>query len=658
MCLPAAIMTQPAAPVTGALEIVGESGQNEWAFIRLGTGSPYKEGNVGYSADMRDVKFQLFEWLPTEKLLDAERFAQWEKPDVEMVLEEALKLAREVLAPANVDGDRIGARWEDGKVFLPESFHDAYQKIAEAGWIGCINNPDYGGMGLPEVVGTAVNEFFSGANVSLSLTALLTRGASYLVEKFGTDEMRQLFCERMYTGEWAGTMCLTEPQAGSDVGASKTRAVKQPNGRYLIQGEKIFITSGDQDLTDNIIHAVLARTPDAPEGTSGLSLFVVPKFRVNDDGTLGEPNDVACSNIEHKLGIHGSPTCSLVFGSNDACEGFLLGEENEGMKLMFYMMNPARIEVGLQGAALASASHQAAVEYAKERLQSRHWSKMKDKAAPQVPIIQHPDVRRMLFTSHAYVQAMRALLMQTSYFIDMTRITEGEEHDRYQGFVEVLTPICKAWASDWGFRVTEWCLQVYGGYGYTMEYPAEQYLRDSKIASLYEGTNGIQALDFVARKLPAHGGKPVRELLGMAEGTFKKLKNDPQLSEPAWMLGAALKQLEDLTKGLGKRPDAIMVVMLNSVPILDMVGDILGAHFLMDQAILAREKLQAIVAEKGVDSSDTKAYRAFLEDDAEAAFYHNKVQAAIHFAYRVLPNVTARAVAIRAGEMGPMEAVL
>ncbi len=613
---------------------------------------------MAYQADMRDVLFQLFEWLPTKELLGHERFSEWDPDSVQMVLQEALKLSQEVLAPANLEGDRVGARWENGKVFLPPSFHDAYQKIKEGGWIGCINNPEYGGMGLPEVVGTAVNEFFFGSNISLSLTALLTRGAGYLIEKFGTDEMRQLFCERMYSGQWAGTMCLTEPQAGSDVGASKTRAVKQPNGRYLIQGEKIFITSGDQDLTENVIHAVLARTPDAEGGTKGLSLFVVPKFRVNPDGTLGEANDVTCSNIEHKLGIHGSPTCSLVFGQNDACEGFLLGEEQEGMKLMFHMMNPARIEVGLQGEALAAAAYQAALEYAKTRLQGRHYSRLKDPDAPQVPIIEHPDVRRMLFTSNAYVQAMRALLMQTSYYIDMSRLTTGEEAERYQSYVDVLTPICKAWASDWGFRVTEWCLQVFGGYGYTMEYPAEQYLRDAKIASIYEGTNGIQALDFVARKLPLKGGKPIRDLLGKAEETFKKLRNDAQLMEPAWMLAAALKQIEDLSKGLGKRPDAMMVVMLNAVPLLDMVGDVLGAHFLLEQAIVAREKLTAILAAKQVDPNDKKAYRALIEDDSEAAFYHNKIQIAIHFAYRVLPGVTAKGVAIRAGEMAPIEAVL
>lgn len=613
---------------------------------------------MAYQVDMRDVRFQLFEWLPTAKLLTSPRFSQWTQGDLEMVLEEAYKLAAEVLAPTNKEGDRVGAKYENGKVLMPPSFREAYNKLCEGGWISCINSPEFGGMGLPEVVGTAINEFFFGANISLSLTALLTRGAGYLIEKFGTDQMRQLFLEKMYSGQWGGTMCLTEPQAGSDVGASKTRAVKQENGTYLIQGEKIFITSGDQDLTENIIHLVLARTPGAPAGTAGLSLFVVPKIRVNPDGSLGQPNDVQTAGIEHKLGIHGSPTCSLVFGPNNACEGYLLGEELQGMKLMFHMMNPARIEVGLQGEALAAASLQEALQYAKTRLQGRHWTRLKDHEAPQVPIIEHPDVRRMLFTSLAYVQAMRALLMQTSYYIDMTRVTEGEEQERYQSYVEVLTPICKAWASDWGFRVTEWCLQVFGGYGYTQEYPAEQYLRDAKIASIYEGTNGIQALDLVARKLPAKGGKPIRELLGQAEATFKKLRNDPQFMEPAWMLGAALKQIEDISKGLTKRPDAAMVVLLNAVPFLDMIGDTLGAHFLLDQAALAREKLQQAYQAAGVDPEDEKLAAKFLAENADAAFYHNKVQAAIHFAYRVLPNVTARAVAIRAGEMGPLQAIL
>jgi len=612
---------------------------------------------LDYKVDLRDVKFQLFEWLATEKLLQAERFAEWDRENVEMVIDEALKIAQEQLAPTNADGDRVGAQWKDGVVTMPDSFKPVFETLREGGWIGLLASPEFGGMGLPEVVGTVVNEFYSGANVSLSLTLMLTRGAGAMIEHFGTDEQKARFVEKLYAGQWGGTMCLTEPQAGSDVGASKTKAVPLDDGSYQITGEKIFITSGEQDLTENIVHLVLARTPNAPTGTKGLSLFIVPKIWVAEDGSLAEPNDVYCNNIEHKMGIHGSPTCTLVFGGKDGCRGLLLGEENEGIRLMFHMMNAARIEVGLQGCAAAGAAHQAAHAYAKERLQSRHWKEMKNPDAPQVPIIEHPDVRRMLLSSKAYTEAMRALLMQTSYYIDMTRITEGEERERYQSYVEVLTPICKAWASEWGVQVTHWCLQVHGGYGYTAEYPAEQYMRDAEIACIYEGTNGIQALDFVARKLPMGGGVPIRELLGMAEKTFKRAKDDAELMEPAWMLAAALKQIETISKDLTKRPDGIQLVLINSVSLLEMVGTTLGAHYLLDQAMLAKGKLAAILTAAGVGTDDKKAYKTFLEGNAEAAFYHNKVQTAIHFAYRALPNVAARAAAIRSGEKAPLYAI-
>jgi alkylation response protein AidB-like acyl-CoA dehydrogenase len=613
---------------------------------------------VDYKVDLRDVKFQLFEWLPTTKLLEAEKFADWDAENVEMVIDEALKIAQEQMAPVNDKGDRIGAQWEDGKVSMPECFRPALQTLAEGGWFSLAQNPEFGGMGLPELIGTAVIEFLAGANVSLALTMMLTRGAGAMIEHFGTDELKQMFVEKTYSGQWCGTMCLTEPQAGSDVGASKTKAVKQDDGSFLISGEKIFITSGDQNLTDNIVHLALARTPDAPGGTKGLSLFAVPKIRVNADGSLAEENDVYCGNIEEKLGIHGSPTCSLVFGQNDRCQGFLIGEECEGMKLMFHMMNAARIEVGIQGTAIAGAAHQAAISYAKERLQGRHWKEFKNPDAPQVPIIEHPDIRRMLTTSKAYVEAARALMYQTSYYIDASRASEGKERERYEMFVEILTPICKAWGSRWGFQVTDWCLEVFGGYGYTCEYPAEQYLRDAKIACIYEGTNGIQALDFVARKLPLNGGKAIREMLGMAEATFNKLKGDPQMMEPAWMLAGALKQMETISKDLTKRPDGIHLVLLNAVPLLDMVGTIMGAHFLMEQSIIAQEKLNTILAEKGMSSDDKKAYKVFLQENAEAAFYHNKVQTAIHFAYRALPTVAGQAAAIHSGEKAPYYVIM
>jgi alkylation response protein AidB-like acyl-CoA dehydrogenase len=613
---------------------------------------------VDYKVDLRDVKFQLFEWLPTAKLLEAEKYADWDQENIEMVLDEALKIAQEQMAACNEDGDRIGAQWSDGKVTLPDSFKPVYQTVTEGGWIGLLADPEFGGMGMPEVVGTAVNEFFSGSNVAFSLTLMLTRGVGHMIAGFGTDEQKQLYVEKVLAGEWGGTMCLTEAQAGSDVGASKTKAVKNDDGSYQITGEKIFITAGEHDLTENIIHLVLARTPDAPVGTKGLSLFIIPKMKVGPDGSVGESNDVYCNNIEEKMGIHGSPTCTLVFGQNDNCTGYLLGEEGQGMKLMFYMMNAARIEVGLQGAAGAGAAHQQAVAYAKERLQSRHWKEMRNPEAPQVPIIEHPDVRRMLLSSKAYVEAMRALLLQTSYYLDMSHSCEGEEAEKYHAYVELLTPICKAWCSEWAVQVTHWCLQVHGGYGYTCDYPAEQYMRDSEIACIYEGTNGIQALDFVARKLPMKGGKPIRELLGAAEKTFNTAKSDPELMEPAWMLAAALKQIETISKELTKRPDAIQMVLLNAPMLLDMVGTTLGAHLLLDQALLAKTKLAGILEEQGVGTDDKKAYKEFLTGHAEAAFFHNKVQTAIHFAYRALPTVAAKGAAIRSGERSPFFAIM
>ncbi len=611
---------------------------------------------MDYNVDFRDVKFQIFDWLPTERLLGHGLFEEWDRESLEMVLAEALKIAQEEIAPTNEDGDTEGAILENGTVKVPESFKAPYKTVAEGGWIGCVSSPEYGGLGMPVVVGTAVNEFFSGANLSLALVLMLTRGASEMVEEFGTDEMRELFCEKLFSGEWTGTMCLTEPQAGSDVGASTSKAEPQENGRYLISGEKIFITYGDHDLTDNVVHAVLARLPGAAPGTKGLSLFIVPKYRVNQDGSLGEQNDVQCASIEHKMGIHGSPTCSMLFGQKGACEGFLVGEENQGMKLMFTMMNAARVEVGLQGLGLGGAAHQAALAYARERIQSRHWSASRD-AAP-VAIVEHPDVRRLLLLSEAYVQGMRALLLQTALYQDMAKALEGEESAGFQAYSELLTPICKAWCTDYSFRVTEWCLQVFGGYGYTKDYPAEQYLRDAKIGSIYEGTNGIQALDLVARKIPSHDGKPFRELLSRVGSTVKNLNGDPLLGGPALRLGKALKQLSESVEEVSQRPDAMQSLMLNAVPLLDMVGTTLAGNFLLEQANLAKSKLEEILQAKGVDAEDGQALAGLYSNDEEAAFYHNKIQTATHYAFRVLPMVKAMGVAIRAGESAPIAAHL
>lgn len=612
---------------------------------------------MAYNVDLNDLKFQLFDWLDLDSILESPVFADWDRENIEMVLDEALKIAQEQFDPVNERGDREGVKLQDGKVTVPAVYQEPYKTLAQGGWVGCVNNPEYGGLGLPHLIGLTVTEFFGGSNTSLSLILLLTRGVGELVEHHGTDEMRKLFCEKLYTGQWTGTMCLTEPHAGSDVGASTSKAEPLGDGRYKISGEKIFITFGDHDMTDNVIHAVLARIPGAPKGTKGLSLFVVPKFRVNPDGTVGEANDVVCGGVEHKLGIHGSPTCSMLFGSKGECEGYLLGQENSGMPLMFQMMNAARLDVGLQGLSIAGAAHQEALGYARERVQGRHWTQLADRDAEPVAIVEHPDVRRLLFTSQAYVEAMRALLLETGKFIDLAHIAEGEEAERCQAYVELLTPVCKAWGSDWGFRVTEWCLQVYGGYGYIQDYPAEQYLRDAKIASIYEGTNGIQALDLVGRKLMAHGGRTFKELLGRVASTAQRLQKDPDLAGPGLQLGMALKAIQEVAGEVPQRPNGHLVMMLNAVPFLDMLGHTLAGSFLLEQSLLAREKLQVLLQAKGVNPEDGDAYEKLLASDQDVSFLHNKIQVAIHFAYVGLPLVRAMAVAAESGEMSPVEAV-
>jgi alkylation response protein AidB-like acyl-CoA dehydrogenase len=608
-----------------------------------------------YRADLRDVKFNLFEWLDLDRVLSAGRFSEFGRDDLGMILDEALKVCRGSLAACNEEGDRVGVQWKGGSVTLPESFHKAYRDMAEGGWCGATASPEWGGMGLPGCVGTGIQEFITGANTSLSLTLLLGHGTAHLIESFGTDELKKAYCEKMYTGAWAGTMCLTEPGAGSDLGDVKTKAAKQPDGSYLLQGEKIFITSGDHDLTENIIHAVLARTPEAPTGAKGLSLFVVPKFRLNPDGTPGQANDVHCAKIEHKMGIHGSPTCALVFGANGACEGYLLGKERHGLLLMFQMMNGARYEVGIQGLAIGSAAHQAALAYTRERLQGRPHTD-RDPHSPQVPIVNHPDVRRMLLFQAATVQAMRAILTYTAWCMDMARVTEGPERDLHQGMVEILTPICKAWCSDAGYQASDSAMQCYGGYGYTGEFPAEQYVRDCRIAAIYEGTNAIQALDLIGRKFKMKGGVYLDRFVQAIVETGASLQGDPVLGEAAGHLSTAIALVNGATGRIGPKAQDPLPGLLNAVPFLESIGNCLGAHLLLQQAKVARAKLGLILTQKGVDGADAGALRALLADDADAAFYHNKVQAALFFCRRVLPLVKARLQPMEESDMSPMEA--
>ena len=378
------------------------------------------------------------------------------------------------------------------------------------GW-RCPDSPEVGGQGLPVVLAHACIEMLGAANWALLMYAGLTHGAAHLLQKFGTPELQGLYMRNLFSGDLTGTMCLTEPGAGSDVGSLRTRAERQPDGTFKISGQKMFISSGMHDLTENIIHMVLARIDGAPKGTRGISIFLVPRLRLNESGELVD-NDVACAGIEQKMGIHGSATCALNFGENGGCTGYLMGEENKGMQIMFEMMNEARLYTGMQGLAHASSAYLHALQYAKERVQGAPIEKMKDPDAPRVRIIEHPDVRRMLMFMKSSTEGLRALLYLTAYCVDRVRAAEEEEEkELFQGYVDLMIPICKSLGSDLGFRVCETAIQVYGGYGYSRDYPVEQFMRDCKIASLYEGTNGIQALDLVGRKLDRQAGTVAQE---------------------------------------------------------------------------------------------------------------------------------------------------
>ena len=414
--------------------------------------------------------------------------------------------------------------------------------------------------------------------------------------------------DKMYTGEWTGTMCLTEPQAGSDVGALRTKAARRPDGSYSISGNKIFISAGDHDLTENIIHMVLARIEGAPAGTKGISIFVVPKKRI-ENGEFVD-NDVITSAIEKKLGIHASATCALNFGEKDNCIGYLLGQENQGMRIMFDMMNEARLAVGFQGLAQASAAYMHALRYAKERYQGPEISSMKDPTAPKVPIIDHPDVRRMLMWMKSVTEGIRALLYYAGYCEDRIHTAKTEEESaKYQGFLDILIPVCKAWSSDMGFRVTELAIQIYGGYGYCREYPVEQFMRDAKIASIYEGTNGIQALDLVGRKLGYHQGALFNGIVKETGDLIKTAEKNYRLKDIVEPFDAARRQLIEVTRyfGLKSITEDFMTPILYATPYLELFGDVAVGFMLLWQAVIADRRLEELYSDAKADTSEKKA---------------------------------------------------
>ncbi|MCD6281531.1 MAG: acyl-CoA dehydrogenase [Deltaproteobacteria bacterium] len=607
--------------------------------------------------DERDQRFILNELLEVGKLCESPLYADFSEDMFNMILDEAQKFATEEIFPTLTDSDKEGCTLEDGQVHVPEAFHKCYRLYCEGGWNVMSHPPEVGGQGLPIVISTAARDWFM-HNFAFTSYPGLTEGAAHLIEVYGTEEQKKKYLPKMMTGEWAGTMALTEPNAGSDVGNLSTKAIRQPDGTFKLQGTKIFITAGDHDLSENIIHPVLARIEGDPPGTKGISLFIVPKYLVNDDGSLGRRNDYEIAKIEEKMGIHGSATCLINFGDNNECYAELLGEERQGMKIMFQMMNEARIGVGMQGLTSASIAYMHALQYAKERLQGSSIEHFKDPTAPRTPIINHPDVRRMLLWMKSNVEAMRALMYFAAYCVDKERITEDDaEREKWHGFLEVLTPICKAFCSDIGFRVCETAIQVYGGYGYCSEYPLEQFLRDEKIASIYEGTNGIQALDLVGRKLGLNKGTYFMGLIGEMNSVVARHKDNPELKDLAGDVEAAINTLADVSLFFANSAKAgkFLIPLSNAYPFLMMMGNVVSAWLLLWEAGLAKEKLFTICSGKGVDPSDKAALSGLIKENKDAAFYSGKVASAKYFIKNVLPEVDAAAKAIKSEDLTVME---
>ncbi|MDA3916292.1 MAG: acyl-CoA dehydrogenase [Deltaproteobacteria bacterium] len=547
-------------------------------------------------SDKRDIEFVIHEQLDAQKLSKLnDNFADFNKKTIDLVISEAKNFAVKELLPANKEGDEQGCSLENGKVTTPDSFKRLYKIFNEGEWLAVTEDPEWGGQGMPRTVASAAAEYFNGANFPFMMYPGLTQGAGHLVDHFGTKEQKEIYLENMYTGKWTGTMLLTESDAGSDVGALTTKAVRNDDGTFSITGEKIFISGGEHDLTENIIHPVLARIEGAPEGTKGISLFLVPKFRVNEDGTPGEFNDVICTGIEHKLGIHGNSTCSLSLGSKGDCIGTLLGEENKGMKAMFLMMNEARRLVGFQGFGCATSAYMYALDYAKNRIQGKNILEFMNPEAKSVSIINHPDIRRQLMMMKVNVEGMRSLLYFVQYCADMAlHAPTKEEKEKHQGFVEVLTPIAKGYVTDRAFEICSTGMQIYGGYGFIEEYPISQLLRDCKITQIYEGTNGIQAMDLLGRKLGLNKGKPIMDLFGAMQKSVADAKAIPELENMTVKVEEAINKLAEVAIHMGQTAmsDKVLNAFANAHPFQDATGDITMVWMLLWRATIAAQKLE------------------------------------------------------------------
>jgi alkylation response protein AidB-like acyl-CoA dehydrogenase len=579
-----------------------------------------------YTAPLKDFHFLINEFLGLDAYGEVEGFAEALELAAPL-LDEAAKFTQGVLHPLNQVGDTQGLKYnpEDHSVTTPDGFKEAYQQYAEGGW-GTLTWPtEYGGQGMPEFINMPMLEMVCSANLSFGLTPGLTHGAISALLLHANDELKQTYLPKMISGEWTGVMCLTEPQAGTDLGLVRSKATPQEDGSYSIEGGKIWISSGEHDMAENIIHLILARLPDAPEGTKGISLFVAPKFLVNEDGSLGERNGFRCGGLEHKMGIHASPTCVMNY---DGAKAWLVGEPNKGLKAMFTMMNAARLYVGVQGLGIAESAWQNALTYAEERLQGRALTGPKLKDKPADPITVHPDVRRMLWTMKAITEGMRAMTMMTALEMDLShRHPDAERRRQADDFVQLMTPVVKSYQTDMGFEVASTCMQVYGGNGFIEEYGVAQFMRDIRISMIYEGTNGVQAMDLVGRKLPAHTGRYLRSVCHPINAFIETESADP----------AMLEFTKPLAKYFGYLQKSSLWLAQNGLANPNHAGA--GA--------VEYQRLFALIFLGFIWAKQAKIALAKREENPE--FYDSKLATARFYFARILPQTAALILQLTSG---------
>jgi alkylation response protein AidB-like acyl-CoA dehydrogenase len=577
-----------------------------------------------YVAPLRDMQFVLRELAQVETLSSLPGFEDATPDLAEAILEEAAKFATNVLSPLNISGDREGVHWDDGQVFTAKGWKEAYRQFIDGGWNGLSGDPTYGGQGLPRLISALVEEMWNGANTSFALCPMLTAGFIESVALCGTDLQKQTWLPKLVSGEWTGTMVLTESQAGSDLSAVRTRAVPQADGSYRLHGQKIYITYGEHDMTDNIVHLVLARTPDAPEGVKGISLFIVPKFLLNADGSPGLRNDVRCVSTEHKLGIHASPTCVLAFGDNAGATGWLVGEENRGLEYMFITMNAARYSVGIEGIGLSERAYQRALRYARDRIQGTEAGSGKRE---RVSILRHPDVRRMLMEMKAYTEAMRALACVVGAAIDVSHAhADASVRAAKQKFVDLMIPVVKGWSTETAIHVASIGVQVHGGMGFIEETGAAQHLRDARITAIYEGTTCIQALDLIGRKVARDGGTTIREMIMAIHDVEVRIRNrnDEQLTAIANQLSRSTASLEVAVDFIvANYGSDIRKAAAGAVPFLELVGIVAGGWQMARAADVALTHLAS--------------------GDGDKTFYQGKLLTARFYADHILPRSEALA---------------